>query len=56
MNNFCSSLEESLRCNFKIDVRIFVSEKKKVRRFFNDMIRYIREYWNRGKFFYPRYF
>lgn len=30
MNNFCSSLEESLRREFNTDVPIFVSKKNKL--------------------------
>ena len=66
MNNFCRCLGESLHCEFNIDACIFVSKKKKLVHFsfpnslisyhFDELVRFVRMYWNKRKYFYPGYF
>ena len=66
MNNFCRVLTDSLRSKFEIEVEVFVSKKKKAvhmslmkpllsYEFFNDMIKFIRKFWNCRQKFYPGY-
>ena len=67
MNNFCENLGDSLREKFKIEVEVFVSNKKKLvhmslrkppisYKFLNRIINFVRKYWNMRKRFYPGYF
>ena len=66
MNSFCVNLEEFLQCEINIEARAYVSKKKNLvhlslnrpllsYNFFDEIIRHIRYYWNRRKYFYPGY-
>lgn len=67
MNSFCINLEEFLQREFKIEARVYVSKSKKLvhlslnrpllsYNFFDEIIKHIRYYWNRRKYFYLGYF
>ena len=67
MNNFCQVLTDFLKSKFEIEVEVFVSKKKEAvhmslmkpqlsYEFCNDMIRFIRKFWNWRQKFYPGYF
>ena len=67
MNSFCENLGGSLCQEFEIEVKVFVSKKKKLvhmslvkplifYKFFNDIIKFIRKYLNMRKRFYPGFF
>ena len=66
MNRFCVNLDEFLQREIKIEARAYVSKKKNLvhlslnrpllsYNFFDEIIRHIRYYWNRRKYFYPEY-
>ena len=67
MNSLCVNVEEFLQREFKIEARVYVSKSKKLvhlspnrpllsYNFFDEIIKHIRYYWNRRKYFYPGYF
>ena len=67
MNSFCENFGGSLCQEFEIEVKVFVSKKKKLvhmslvkplifYKFFNDIIKFIRKYLNMRKRFYPGFF
>lgn len=67
MKNFCRRLRQSLSERFDIYVDVYVSKKKKLVHmslvkpllswyFFEDIIKFVKEYWNKRKCFYPGYF
>ena len=67
MNNFYRALTDSLRSEFGIQVEVSVSKRKKIvhmslmkplisYKFFNDIIKFVRTYWNRRQKLYPGYF
>ena len=67
MNNFCIHLRLSLSQRFNIDVDVYVSKKKKLihmplvkllfsYRSFEEIIDFVKSYWQKRKFFFPGYF
>ena len=67
MNSICRCLRSSLSQKFKIEVDVYVSKKKELKHisflklllsysFFEDLIDYIKNYWQKRKFFYPGYY
>ena len=67
MNSICRCLRSSLSQKFKIEVDVYVSKKKELKHipflklvlsysFFEELIDYIKNYWQKRKFFYPGYY